>query len=93
MQILAVCGLGQGSSLLLKMTIEDALKELGVKAQVDFVDVSAAKGMRADVIVTSPQLAPLLEGHPTARVVTVRNYFDKHEVRAALEPVLKPQGT
>lgn len=88
MRILAVCGLGQGTSLLLKMHIEDVLKELKVKADVDFMDVSSAKFDRADIIVASPQLAPLLEGQTRAKVVVVNSYLDKAELRRVLEPLL-----
>ena len=34
MKVLTVCGLGQGSSLILRMNVESVLKEMGVEADV-----------------------------------------------------------
>jgi PTS system ascorbate-specific IIB component len=84
MKILAVCGLGQGTSLILRMNIEDIVRELGVNAEVDHMDVSAAASERADIIVTSPQLAPLLAGHK-AKVLVVNSYLNKAEIKKVLQ--------
>jgi len=87
MKILAVCGMGLGSSLLLRMQIEGALKELGVTgATVEVADISTAKAVPADVIVTSPQFAPMLTGR--VPVVTIQNYVNKQEMRQKMAAVL-----
>lgn len=91
MRILAICGVGQGTSLLLKMNIEEVLKDLDQEAEVDFADVTSAGGDRANIIVTNPQLAPRLEEH-SAEVVVVKNYLDKEEIRDALGPALEKAG-
>lgn len=88
MKILAVCGLGQGTSLLLKMNIEDVLRDLGVEADVDYMDASAAKSEAADIIMASPQLAPLLEGH-SATVIVLDSYLDKDEIKQKLSEHLE----
>ncbi|MCG0237704.1 MAG: PTS sugar transporter subunit IIB [Firmicutes bacterium] len=89
MKILAVCGLGQGTSLILRMNIEDVLREMGVNAEVDNMDVSAAASERADYIITSPQLAPLLAGHK-AKVLVVESFLNKAEIRRVLQEHLAP---
>ena len=43
MRILAVCGMGVGSSLLLIMNAQKALRELGVKADVEQSDIGLAR--------------------------------------------------
>jgi len=43
MKILAVCGFGVGSSMVLKMTIDKVIKELGLKATAENTDLSTAK--------------------------------------------------
>ncbi len=88
MRILAICGVGQGTSLLLKMNIEEVLKDLGQEAEVDFTDLTSARGDNANIIVTNSQLAPNLDGH-SGEVVVVDNYTDKEEIRNALSPVLE----
>lgn len=80
MKILAVCGLGQGTSLILRMNIEAVLQEQGVDADVEHTDVSSAGSENADYIVTSNELAQSLEGQE-AKILIVNNYFDKDEIK------------
>ncbi|MFD1039789.1 PTS sugar transporter subunit IIB [Virgibacillus byunsanensis] len=84
MKILTVCGLGQGTSLILKMNVEEVLGEKGIQADVEHTDVSAASSMQADYIVTSNELAEGLEGH-SAKVFIVNNYFDMDEIKKAVD--------
>lgn len=88
MKILTVCGLGQGTSLILKMTVEDVLRKMGVQADVENTDVSSAQSMNVDLVVLSQDLANTL-GDVDADVVIVNNYFDEAEVEAALRTVIK----
>jgi len=88
MKILCVCGLGQGTSLILRMNVETVLRELGIQATVEHMDVSAASGTPADYIITSNELAQSLKD-TEAKVVVVNNYFDNEEIKAALENHLK----
>lgn len=87
MKILCVCGLGQGTSLILRMNVENVLKELGVSADVEHTDVSSASSMPADYIVTSNELAQSLQGH-SAKIVIVNNYFDLAEIKEKLQEAL-----
>src|SRR5690606_13054857 len=50
LHVVTVCGVGMGSSLILRMTAEKAFAELGVPARVEATDVSSAKSLRPDVI-------------------------------------------
>ncbi|MBO8162864.1 MAG: PTS sugar transporter subunit IIB [Brevibacillus sp.] len=83
MKILCVCGLGQGTSLILRMNVENVLRELGLDVEVEHTDVSSASGMNADYIITSNELAQSLTG--SAKVIIVNNYFDTHEIKTAIE--------
>lgn len=83
MKILAVCGLGMGTSLILRMNIEAVLSAFDQNAEVAHMDVSAAKTARADLIVTNSELIPLLQG-AACPIVEVNNYFDKTEIEASL---------
>ena len=84
MKVLTVCGLGMGTSLILKMNVESILKDNNVKANIEHMDVSAAKSTDADLIVTSNELDGNLEGHK-AKLVVIKNFFDKEEIIAALK--------
>ena len=50
--ILTVCGNGIGSSLMLKMKIEEICAENNIDATVESIDFNAAQGMNPDLIVT-----------------------------------------
>ena len=91
MKILAVCGMGFGSSMVLRMTIEGVLKDAGIEATVATSDIGSAKSESADVIVTSAEFSDLLSdvGIP---VVTVKNYVDRDEMKEKLLPVLNQKG-
>lgn len=87
MKILCVCGLGQGTSLILRMNVETVLKEMGIQADVEHTDVSTASGMAADYIITSNELAQGLQGH-AAKIVIVNNYFDLKEIEQGLKAAM-----
>lgn len=91
LHILTVCGVGMGSSLILKMTAEDALRDLGVSAKVENTDISSARGMSPDVVIGQgmhtgdiADLAPI--------VLTVDNFLDKEGLTASLRERLGEQG-
>jgi len=87
MKILCVCGLGQGTSLILRMNVENVLKDMGVSADVEHMDVSSASGTSADFIITNNELAQSLQGH-AAKIIIVNNYFDLEEIKNSLQEAL-----
>jgi len=87
MQLVCVCGLGQGTSLLLRMNVEEVLKEMGIKADVENTDLSSVSSMRADYIVTNQVFGDQITNN-TPKII-VENYFDKEEIRIALQNNLK----
>ena len=90
MKILAVCGMGLGTGLLLRMQAEKALREIGVEADVEVADIGTARALAssADLILTSEELAAQL-GQVKPRIVTISNFIDLREMvtklRAAME--------
>jgi PTS system ascorbate-specific IIB component len=80
-KILAVCGMGLGSGLLLRMQAEKALRELGVQADVEVSDMGSARALAstADLILTSEELAQQLAG-VKPRIVTITNFIDLREM-------------
>lgn len=85
MKLLAVCGFGVGSSMVLKMTLQKAVKALGIDAEVENTDISSAKGMDVDVIFTSNELSGELESAVTVPVYSIKKYMDLEEVQGVLE--------
>lgn len=89
--VLTVCGVGMGSSLILKMNAEKALNALGVRASVEHTDLSSARGMRADVAIAQGLHADELAGVATV-VVPISNFMDVDGLRRQLDDALRAQG-
>ncbi|MGO2658692.1 PTS sugar transporter subunit IIB [Mycetocola reblochoni] len=89
MRIVAVCGVGVGSSAILKLNAERALARLGLTADVSASDIDSVGVSAADaqVILTSPELVDRI-GPTAADVVVIENYFDLDEVTRKVEDAL-----
>lgn len=85
MKIVAVCGMGIGTSVLLKMNAEKVLASLGIDADVEAADIGVARGaaQTADIVLTSDELAPEI-GEVPARVIIIDNFFDLDEITGKL---------
>ncbi|AYV73364.1 PTS sugar transporter subunit IIB [Bacillus sp. PK3-056] len=86
--IVTVCGNGIGSSLMLKMKIEEICAELGIPAQVESSDFNGAKGRNCDLVVTIDELAKQFDG-TAQRVCVVRSYINKKKIKADVQEVLQ----
>jgi PTS system ascorbate-specific IIB component len=89
LRILAVCGMGVGTSMILKTQAEKALKALDTKANVELADISTAKGLaiHADIVVTSDELAERI-GEINTPVVKVSNFMDLEGMIAGLRAAI-----
>ncbi|MFC4736297.1 PTS sugar transporter subunit IIB [Bacillus daqingensis] len=87
MKVLCVCGMGFGSSLMLKMTAEKVLKNKDVKADVEAVDFGTAQSVTADLILTNNEFASQLQGGQ-AFVKAIVNMASEQEVESAIEEFL-----
>jgi PTS system ascorbate-specific IIB component len=93
MKIVAVCGVGIGTSAILKVNAERALSRLGLSADVSASDLARVADAAADaqVILTSTELAGAVRaaiGRSFAEIVEVANYFDVEEISEKLEASL-----
>ncbi|RSX53367.1 PTS ascorbate transporter subunit IIB [Bifidobacterium dolichotidis] len=86
MDILCVCGMGIGTSVLLKMNVEQAAADLGMDVNVTTSDAGSAKGQANmnDLVLTSEELVSELEGTSTP-IVPITNFMDIDEIKDALE--------
>ena len=88
-KIAAVCGMGLGSGLIVRMGVERALKKAGFEEKsfsVETTDISTAKAVWPDIFVTSTEFGKQLADQKVP-VVVVKNLFDEKEIGAALVPV------
>jgi PTS system ascorbate-specific IIB component len=80
-----------GTSLIMRMTAEEVLKELGVRAHVQATDVSSAHGMPADMLIGQAMHTDAFVGHVPIGV-TVDNFIAKTEMRDKILAGLEAAG-
>lgn len=66
-----------------KNNVEAVLKQHGIQASVEHMDVSSAASANADVVITNAELVDNLK-HLSCPVVVVNNYINNAEITAAL---------
>jgi PTS system ascorbate-specific IIB component len=89
--ILTVCGVGSGSSLILRMYTEDVLEDLGIRYTISAGQASEARGTNANIVMCAPEFYSVCQGSP-AKVVVVKSFTNKEEIRKALTGVLTELG-
>ena len=91
MTIYCICGMGFGTSLMLKMTIDDILEKHGIKADVAAWDLGSAKGVKADLFIMSEDMKNNVEGIE-GRLAFIKSMTNVKEVEETLMCVLKELG-
>ena len=86
MRIITVCGMGIGTSVLLKMNAEKALRALDVDADVEAADIGTARGAArtAELVLTSEDLVEEL-GQVPAKVVVIDNFTNVAEIQQKIQ--------
>lgn len=91
LRVLTICGVGMGSSLILRMTAEQAFQELGVPAKVQATDVSSARSMPADIIIGQGLHTEEFRGAAPV-VITISDFTDVNALKAKLVEALREKG-
>lgn len=79
-RIQTVCGFGCGSSLFLRMKIEEVLKENDIQAEVFCGDVGTCLSERCDVIFISEELVNRIAERSKVPLVPIKNFMDTEEL-------------
>ncbi|MHB1172441.1 MAG: PTS sugar transporter subunit IIB [Lacisediminihabitans sp.] len=89
MKIVTICGSGIGSSGILKVNAERALKRLDIEAEVTAADIASVAVAAADaqVILTSAEFVDAIDSG-SAEVIVIENFFDTEELTRKLEAAL-----
>ncbi|WP_033161451.1 PTS sugar transporter subunit IIB [[Mycoplasma] collis] len=90
LKIIAACGNGMGTSMLIKLKVQKIAKELGLDASVDALSMGQSKGMTnsVDFIITSIHLAPEFRTDQKAKIVGVKNLMNETEIKEAFKKAL-----
>lgn len=79
-KIQTVCGYGCGSSLFLKMKVNEVLKENNLEADVFCGDVATCCATACDVIFISEELGAQIKDRAKVPIVTFKSFMNKKEV-------------
>ena len=71
---------GCGSSLFLKMKVEEVLKEHNLEAEIFCGDVATCVSTPCDAIFISEELAERIKDRATVPVVVIKSFVNKNEV-------------
>ncbi|MEG0367804.1 MAG: PTS sugar transporter subunit IIB [Coprobacillus sp.] len=88
--IIAACGNGMGTSMIIKIKVENIAKKLGIESKVEAMSVGQAVGMTtsADIIICSSHLIDQFNANNKAKIVGVINLMSDVEIETALSKVL-----
>lgn len=79
LRIMTVCGFGLGSSLVLKMTVDEVLQKHGIKAETFCSDADTAAGQSFDLVITSGEMERLF-ANVDVPVIVIDNFLSPDEV-------------
>lgn len=85
-KVVTVCGNGIGSSLMLKMKLEEIAKENGIEIVAESIDSNAAQGKDADLFVTVKEFEHLFKDGQ--KYALTRSYMNKKKITEDVLPVL-----
>ncbi len=87
-RVMAVCGFGIGSSLILKMKIESVLKKHDIAADVFTSDTTSAPSERADIVITSQEIGDVIAEKINVPMVIVNNFLSEDELTEKVVPAI-----
>ena len=93
LHIVTICGCGMGSSVILKMNAEKALKELGVDAKLEVSDATTGKGaaQTADLVLIGKELAYLVRDI-NKPIIELTSFVNKQEIKDKLRDYFEKNG-
>jgi PTS system ascorbate-specific IIB component len=88
LRIMTVCGFGLGTSLVLRMTVDEVLQKYKIKAETFCSDADTAVGQNYDMVITSGEMERLFQ-NVDQPVVVIKNFLSKDEVEQKALPVIR----
>lgn len=85
---LVACRAGMGSSILLKIKIDQVIKENDFPIQTEHGNLDSLIGFKGDVLITMEDLADELQNQ-VPYAIGIRNIVDKKEIKRKIEIFLE----
>ncbi|OYD26445.1 PTS system ascorbate-specific IIB component [Mycoplasma testudineum] len=88
-KIVAACGNGMGTSMIIKLKVEKILKKLGIKAKVEALSMGQSKSLTnsVDIIISSTHLTSEFNQNHKAKICGVKNLMSEAEIEVVLKEV------
>jgi len=80
LKIMTVCGFGIGSSLILKMNLDDVMSKHNIDVETFTNDVTSVACGMCDLIFTSNEIADQVKEKVTCPVIVIENFMNKCEI-------------
>lgn len=87
LNILTVCAVGVGSSLMLKINANNILKKHGYKAKIENTNMTGASGFKVDILITTEDVYKQIKKIDTKEVIILKNMVSKKELEEKLIPI------
>lgn len=87
--ILTVCGAGVGSSMMVRMNVDDLLRPRGIKANIINSDITSSKGNKSDILITTQDIFNCIKDIQTSEVIILNNMVSTKELESKLIPALE----
>ena len=88
LRIMTVCGFGLGSSLVLRMTVDEVLQKHDIKAETFCSDADTAVGQSYDLVITSGEMERLFKDVDVP-VIVIDNFLSPDEVEEKALAVIR----
>ncbi|AMC94347.1 PTS ascorbate transporter subunit IIB [Erysipelothrix larvae] len=85
---LVCCRAGMGSSMLLKIKVDQVIKEKGYPIKTEHGNLDSLVGFKGDLVITMDDLTAELSGK-VPYALGIRNIVNKEEINEKLEEFLK----
>ena len=88
LRIMVVCGFGLGTSMVLKMTLDDVLNKYQINAETFCSDADTAIGQKFDLVLTSNEISKIFKDQDKP-VIIINNFLSSGEVQDKAIPVIQ----
>lgn len=86
---LVACRAGMGSSLMLKIKVQEVINENGWDLELEHSNLDGVVGFNGDLIITLSDVAQELQSRNLPqKVIGINNIIDKNEIKEKIEPLI-----
>ncbi len=90
LKIITVCGLGVGSSLIMKMTVDSAMRQLGIPCDIEHWDMGTVSSKTYDLLVTTEEFYKNFQNQEN--VIYLKNMVSVPEAKQKLNNYFEIHG-